>query len=70
MSIDPKLLDLLVCPVDGSRLRYDSETSELVSDSSGFAYPVRDGIPIMLIDEARKIDRDSAGINNSDCGSV
>lgn len=56
MPVDPKLLDLLVCPVTKGPLRYDAEAEELVSESAGLAYPVRDGIPIMLPDEAREID--------------
>ncbi|MBN8521551.1 MAG: Trm112 family protein [Alphaproteobacteria bacterium] len=53
--VDPKLLDLLVCPVTKVPLRYDAKTQELISDQAGLAYPIRDGIPIMLVDEARKI---------------
>ena len=52
-SIDPKLLEILVCPVTLKPLRYDAEAQELISDGAGLAYPVRDGIPIMLQDEAR-----------------
>ena len=55
-KIDPKLLEILVCPLTKGPLRYDTETSELISDQAGLAYPVRDGIPIMLVDEARKLD--------------
>lgn len=54
--IDPKLLDILVCPVTKAALRYDEAAQELVSDEAKLAYPVRDGIPIMLPDEARKLD--------------
>ena len=53
--VDPRLLEILVCPVTKGPLRYDREAGELVSDSAGLAYPVRDGIPIMLPDEARKL---------------
>lgn len=53
---DPALLDMLVCPVSGGVLRYDEHSEELICDASGLAYPVRDGIPIMLADEARKQD--------------
>ncbi len=53
--IDPKLLELLVCPLTKGPLRYDSAAQELVSEKAGLAYPIRDGIPIMLVDEARKL---------------
>jgi uncharacterized protein YbaR (Trm112 family) len=58
--VDPKLLDLLVCPLTKGPLRYDRERQELVSEQAGLAYPIRDGIPIMLVDEARPIDEDGA----------
>jgi hypothetical protein len=54
-SADPKLLEILVCPLTKVPLRYDSAKQELISDQAGLAYPIRDGIPIMLVDEARKI---------------
>ncbi|GLK52848.1 MAG: hypothetical protein CMH94_06195 [Oceanicaulis sp.] len=57
-EIDPKLLEILVCPVTRGPLKYDRKAQELVSDSAGLAYPIRDGIPIMLPDEARKLERD------------
>lgn len=57
MSADPKLLELLVCPVSKTRLIYDADTQELVSKAAGLAYPIRDGIPIMLPEEARDIGR-------------
>lgn len=57
-GIDPKLMEILVCPVSKGPLRYDSERKELISDKAGLAYPIRDGIPIMLPDEARQIDQD------------
>lgn len=53
---DPKMLELLVCPVTKGRLRYDREKNELVSEKARLAYPIRDGIPIMLESEARKIE--------------
>lgn len=59
-GIDPKLMDILVCPVSKGPLRYDAERQELVSDKAGLAYPVRDGIPIMLPDEARPLDTSGA----------
>jgi uncharacterized protein len=55
-SCDPKLLELLVCPATKMRLSYDAEKQELVSKAAGLAYPIRDGIPIMLIEEARDIN--------------
>ena len=54
-TIDPALLDILVCPVTKARLTYDVEKQELVSLAAGLAYPIRDGIPIMLPEEARKL---------------
>jgi uncharacterized protein YbaR (Trm112 family) len=55
-TVDPKLLEILVCPVSHGPLRYDRDAQELISESAGLAYPIRDGIPIMLADEARRID--------------
>ena len=52
---DPKLLDLLVCPVTKAPLRYDAAKQELISDKAGLAFPIREGIPVMLVDEARKL---------------
>ena len=54
--IDPKLLELLVCPLTKTALDYDAERQELISRAAKLAYPIRDGIPIMLPDEARPID--------------
>ena len=54
--IDPKLLELLVCPLTKERLNYDAERQELVSAGAKLAYPIRDGIPIMLPEEARQLD--------------
>jgi uncharacterized protein YbaR (Trm112 family) len=59
-EIDAKLLEILVCPLTKSPLRYDRAAQELLSDQAGLAYPIRDGIPIMLVDEARRIDKDAA----------
>ena len=56
-GIDPKLLEILVCPVSKGPLRFDAERQELISDKAGLAYPIRDGIPIMLPDEARPLDQ-------------
>lgn len=55
-AVDPRLLEILVCPVTKSALRYDREKGELVSEAARLAYPIRDGIPIMLPDEARQLD--------------
>ena len=52
---DPKLLEALVCPVTKAPLRYDAERQELISEKAGLAFPIREGIPIMLVDEARKL---------------
>ena len=54
-DIDPKLLEILVCPLTKGPLRYDRAAQELISRKAGLAYPIRDGIPIMLIDEAREM---------------
>jgi len=56
MEVDPKLLEILVCPVTKTTLRYDRERQELISDKARLAFPIRDGIPIMLTDEARSLD--------------
>jgi uncharacterized protein len=56
--IDPKLLELLVCPLTKSSLHYDAERQELVSRQAKLAYPIRDGIPIMLPEEARPLTGD------------
>ena len=55
-SVDPRLLEILVCPVTRSPLRYDRERQELISASARLAYPIRDGVPVMLVDEARTLD--------------
>lgn len=52
---DPRLLAILVCPLTRMPLRYDPEAQELIADAAGLAYPIRDGVPIMLIEEAREI---------------
>jgi uncharacterized protein len=54
-KVDPKLLEILVCPITKTRLEYDAEKQELISKAAGLAYPIRDGIPIMLPDEAREL---------------
>lgn len=57
-SVDPKLLEFLVCPVSGAALSHDAERQELVSRATRLAFPIRGGIPIMLESEARKLDPD------------
>lgn len=53
--LDPWLLSILVCPVTRTRLRYDEAAQELVSDEAGLAYPIRDGVPVLLAEQARRI---------------
>ena len=55
MTTDPKLLEILVCPVTRTTLRFDRDKQELVSKAAGLAYPIRDGVPIMLASEARQL---------------
>ncbi len=55
MTFDEGLLAILVCPLSRTKLRYDRESQELVSEAAGLAYPIRDGLAVLLIDEARKI---------------
>jgi len=55
METDPKLLEILVCPLTKATLHYDREKQELVSRAAGLAYPVRGGVPVMLQDEARRL---------------
>ena len=57
-KVDPKLLEILVCPVTKGPLDYDATAQELISKQAGLAYPIRNGIPIMLADEARALDAD------------
>lgn len=54
-EIDHELLEMLVCPVTKTNLKYNAKEHELISDAAGLAFPIRDGIPVMLVDEARKI---------------
>jgi uncharacterized protein YbaR (Trm112 family) len=56
VPVDPRLLEILVCPVTKAPLSYDRVHNELVSEAAGLAFPIRDGIPIMLPDEARPLD--------------
>lgn len=55
-QVDPKLLEILVCPLTKGALEYDAERGELISRSAKLAYPIRDGIPIMLPEEARRLE--------------
>lgn len=55
-EVDPRLLELLVCPLTKAPLRYDREARELISDRAGLAFPIRDGVPVMLAEEARPLD--------------
>ena len=55
-SVDPKLLEILVCPITKGPLVYDKDRQELISKSARLAYPIRDGIPVMLEDEARRLE--------------
>ena len=57
-TIDPKLLEILVCPLTKTPLTYNKETQELVSEQACLAYPIRNGVPIMLVDEARSTNAD------------
>lgn len=56
LAVSPKLIEALVCPATGGRLEYDGERQELISRTAHLAYPIRDGIPVMLIDEARRLE--------------
>ena len=56
VTVDPRLLEVLVCPVTRGRLAWDRATNELISKGAKLAYPIRDGVPIMLPEEARQID--------------
>ena len=58
VAVDPKLLEILVCPLTKGPLLYDAKKQELLSKQAGLAYPIRDGIPIMLADEARPLTDD------------
>ena len=68
--IDSKLLELLVCPVTKGPLAYDREKGELVSKGAKLAYPIRDGVPIMLVDEARELGEEPPSLRTSPSGGV
>lgn len=55
-GIDPKLLEILVCPVTKQALTYDRAAQELISEKAGLAFPIRGGVPVMLVEEARRLD--------------
>ncbi|MFP5453993.1 MAG: Trm112 family protein [Alphaproteobacteria bacterium] len=55
MSVDPELLAILVCPMTRTPLRYDEERQELISEAAGLAFPIREGVPVMLVEEARPL---------------
>jgi hypothetical protein len=55
--VDPRLLDIIVCPITKTPLRYNAAKQELISDAAKLAFPIREGIPIMLVDEARRIEK-------------
>ena len=57
--MNEELLEILVCRVSRTRLVWDRDRDELISEAAGLAYPIRDGIPVMLVDEARKLDREA-----------
>lgn len=58
--VDPRLLEILVCPLTKTTLEYDAERQELISRAARLAYPIRDGVPIMLPDEARSLGEDGS----------
>lgn len=55
-GFDPAWLEILVCPATRTPLRYDAEREELVSEAAGLAYPVREGVPVLLVEEARRLE--------------
>ncbi|RZM33886.1 MAG: Trm112 family protein [Sphingomonas sp.] len=59
-TLDPWLIERLVCPMTRTPLRYDEVAQELISDVAGLAYPIRDGVPVMLVEEARRLDETAA----------
>lgn len=64
-TVDPKLLELLVCPLTKATLKYDKANNRLISEQAGLAYPIIKGVPIMLVDEAEIIDDDKANAYRS-----
>ncbi|HEX7155819.1 MAG TPA: Trm112 family protein [Burkholderiaceae bacterium] len=59
--MDPKLLDIMVCPITKGNLEYDRQRQELVSRAAGLAYPIRDGVPVMVESDARRLDESERG---------
>ncbi len=57
-AVDPQLLEILVCPLTKGPLRYDAEAQELISSQAHLAFPIREGIPVMLVEEARQLDEE------------
>ncbi|MGC6328117.1 Trm112 family protein [Rhizorhabdus sp. FW153] len=55
MSVDPELLAILVCPVTRTTLRHDEARQELISDAAGLAFPIREGVPVMIVEDARPL---------------
>lgn len=55
VGVDPRLLEVLICPISRSPLTYDRDANELISRAAGLAFPIRDGVPVMLADEARQL---------------
>ena len=68
-ALDPRLLEILVCPLTRTPLRWDEEARELVSDAAGLAFPVRDGTPIMLAELARRLVADTGMVAKADPSS-
>jgi hypothetical protein len=70
-GVDPKLLEILVCPLTKGPLRYDRAAQELISLQAGLAYPIRDDIPIMLVDEARALsEEEKARLHSAPSGGI
>ena len=69
-DVDPRLLELLVCPLTKGPLSYDRERQELISERARLAFPIRDGIPIMLVDEARSLEDEKPAPRPFSIGSV
>ena len=67
-AVDPKLLEILVCPVTKTTLEYDRERQELISRAARLAFPIRDGVPVMAPDEARPLDDDELRALAKRCG--
>ncbi|MBM3469014.1 MAG: Trm112 family protein [Alphaproteobacteria bacterium] len=65
VDVDPNLLNILVCPVTKGPLEYDKKAQELISRAAGLAYPIRNGIPIMLADEARSLEKETKSVKIS-----